>query len=214
MIMMEVGLFEKIPPLWQEGGNLHQELQKVWKPRMLRPEQSNQRKLQTLRLLYLHQDTRQETERGNGVSLKAIPTLEYGIGARRLRVHHRREVDQQPMIEGGRKEVDGGGPSVKQLVKCLRTEGPLGTDNLIPSTQRVGEDVHLAGNELREKRELKLLAKPEDRLSHGVDSGGASTTLLLEVRQGGVVVGEHHNDTAPKRRKETLRANLTARSSW
>ena len=92
---------------------------------------------------------------------------------------------------------------MKQLAKRLRTEGTLGTDDLIPAAQTVGEEVHLAGDELRKKSDVKILAKPEDQLSHGVESGGASATLFLEVRQGGGVVGEHRHNTSPKRRQET-----------
>ena len=92
---------------------------------MLWPEQGDQRQLQPLGLSDFRQDPRKEAEGRKGISLKAIPTLEHGVGTRRLRVHHRREVDQQPVIEGGRKEVDGGWPEVKKLVKRLRTESIL-----------------------------------------------------------------------------------------
>ena len=162
MIMMEMGLFEKIPPSWQEGGNLHQKLQKVWEPRMLWPERGDQRQLQPFGLLDLRQDPRKETEGRKGISLKAVPTLEHGVGTHLLRVHHRREVDRQPVVEGGRKEVDGGRPEAKKLVKRLRTKSPFGTDDLVPATQRVGEDVHLARDELRKKLDVIILAKPED----------------------------------------------------
>ena len=67
------------------------------------------------------------------------------------------------MIEGGRKEVDGGRPEAKKMTKRLRTKGPFGTDDLIPTTQRVGEDIHLAWDELRKKLNVRLLAKPEDQ---------------------------------------------------
>ena len=86
------------------------------------------------------------------------------------------------MIEGGCKDVDGGRPEAKKMTKCLRTKGPFGTDDLILAAQRVGEDIHLAWDELRKKLNVRALAKPEDRLSHCVERGGASATLLLEVR--------------------------------
>ena len=38
MVMVEMGLSEKIPPSWQEEGNLHQKLQKVRKPGVLKTE--------------------------------------------------------------------------------------------------------------------------------------------------------------------------------
>ena len=98
------------------------------------------------------------------------------------------------MIEGGCKEVDGGWPEAKKMTKCLRTKGPFGTNDLILATQRVGEDIHLAWDELRKQLNSRVLAKPEDGLSHGVERGGASTPQLLEVRQGGGVVGEHHEE--------------------
>ena len=47
------------------------------------------------------------------------------------------------MIEGGCKEVDGGQPEAKKMTKCLRTQGPFGTDDLILATQKVGEEIHL-----------------------------------------------------------------------
>ena len=128
---------------------------------MLRPEQGDQRQLQPFGLPDLHQDSRKKAEGRKGISLKAIPTLEHGVGARRLRVHHRREVDRQPVIEGGRKEVNGGWPEAKKLAKRLRTESPLRTDDLVPATQRVGEDVHLARDELRKKLDVEILAKAE-----------------------------------------------------
>ena len=43
---MEMGLSEKIPPSWQEEGNLQQQLQKVREPGALRPEWSHQSQLQ------------------------------------------------------------------------------------------------------------------------------------------------------------------------
>ena len=106
------------------------------------------------------------------------------------------------MIEGGCKEVDGGRPEAKKMTKGLRTKGPFGTDDLILATQRVGEDIHLAWDELRNRLNSKVLTKPEDRLSHGVERGGASTPLLLEVCQGGGVVREHRHHMTTKRRKE------------
>ena len=78
MVMMEVGLFEKIPPLWQEEGNLHQ---KAWEPRVLRPKRNHQSELQPTRLLDLHQYSRDEAEGRKGISLKTVPTLEHGICA-------------------------------------------------------------------------------------------------------------------------------------
>ena len=107
------------------------------------------------------------------------------------------------MIEGGCKEADGGRPEAKKMTKHLRTKGPFGTDDLILATQRVGEDIHLAWDELMKQLNLRVLAKTEDRLSHGVERGGASAPLLLEVCQGGGVVGEHRNHTTTKRRKES-----------
>ena len=82
MKVMEVGLFEKIPPSWQEGGNLHQKLQKVQEPRMLWPKWSYERQLQPFGLPDLCQNPRKETERREGISLKAVPTLKHGVGAR------------------------------------------------------------------------------------------------------------------------------------
>ena len=107
------------------------------------------------------------------------------------------------MIEGGCKEVDGGWPEAKKMTKRLRTKGPFRTDDLILATQRVGEDIHLTWDELRKQLNPRVLAKPEDRLSHGVERGGASTPLLLEVSQGGGVVGEHRHHKTTKRRKES-----------
>ena len=60
MLMMEMRLSEKIPPSWQEEGNLHQKLQKVWKPGVLRPKRSYQSQLQPPRLPNLHQHLRRE----------------------------------------------------------------------------------------------------------------------------------------------------------
>ena len=84
MIMMEVGLFEQIPPSWQEEGNHYQKLQKVWEPRVLRPKRSHQGELQPPRLPDLRQDSKDEAEWREGISLKTVPTLEHGIGACRL----------------------------------------------------------------------------------------------------------------------------------
>ena len=70
------------------------------------------------------------------------------------------------MIEGRHEEVDGGRPQAKKMAKRLCTKGPLGTDDLIPATQQVGEDIHLARDELGKKLNVRLLAKPDDRLSH------------------------------------------------
>ena len=176
MKVMEVGLFEKIPPSWQEGGNLHQKLQKVREPWVLWPKRSHQHQLQTLGLSDLRQHPREETERREGISLEAVPTLKHGVGARRLRVHHRREIDRKPVTEGRREEVDCDRPEAK-MTKRLRTKGPLGTNDLVPATQRVGEDIHLARDELRKELNARLLAKPEDRLSHGVERGRVSAPV-------------------------------------
>ena len=82
MVMMKVGLFEQIPPSWQEEGNLHQKLQKVREPRVLRPERSHQGELQPPRLPDLRQYSRDEAEGREGISLKPIQTLKHGIRAR------------------------------------------------------------------------------------------------------------------------------------
>ena len=177
MKVMEVGLFEKIPPSWQEGGNLHHKLQKVREPWVLWPKRSHQCQLQTLGLSDLLQHPREETERREGINLEAVPTLKHGIGARRLMVHHRREIDRKPVIEERREEVDCGRPEAKKMTKPLHTGGPLGTNDLIPATQRVGEGIHLARDELGKELNVRLLAKPEDRLSHGVERGRVSAPV-------------------------------------
>ena len=82
VVMMEVGLFEQIPPSWQEEGNLHQKLQKVREPRVLRPKWSHQGELQPPKLPDLRQYSRDEAEGRKGISLKTVPTLEHGIRAR------------------------------------------------------------------------------------------------------------------------------------
>ena len=75
------------------------------------------------------------------------------------------------MIEGRREEVDFGRPKAKKMTKRLCTKGPLGTNDLIPVTQRVSENIHLARDELEKELNVRLLAKPEDRLSHSVECG-------------------------------------------
>ena len=85
------------------------------------------------------------------------------------------------MIEGRGEEVDCGRPEAKKMTKRLGTKGPLGTNDLIPATQRIGEDIHLARDELGKELNVRLLAKPEGRLSHGVECGRASAPLFLEV---------------------------------
>ena len=107
---------------------------------MLWPERGDKRQLQPFGLPDLRQESRKEAEGRKDISLKAIPTLEHGVGTRRLRVHHRREVDRQPVIEGGRKEVDGGWPDAKKLAKRLSTQSPLGTDDLVPAPPHVPEE--------------------------------------------------------------------------
>ena len=81
------------------------------------------------------------------------------------------------MIEGRREEVDCGRPEAKKMTKRLCTKGPLGTNDLIPANQRISEDIHLARDELRKELNVKFLAKPEDRLSYGVECGRASAPV-------------------------------------
>ena len=200
MIMMEVGLHEQIPPSWQEGGNRYQKLQKVREPRVLRPKRSHQGELQSPRLQDLCQDSRNEAERREGISLKTVPTLEQGIGACRLWIHHWQKVHREMVVEGRSKEIDGGWSLVKKLTKSLGTQGPLGANDFALAAQGIREDIQLARNELGKELNVRGLAQAENHLSHRIESGRSSATLFLEVRQGRGV--EHRHHTTTERRKE------------
>ena len=93
------------------------------------------------------------------------------------------------MVEGGRKEVDGDQPSAEQIPANLLAEGPFGAQNLQAPTERIREDVEAARNKLGEQTNV-CLAQAKNGLSHLVEAGGTGTTLLVQVRQGGGIVGE------------------------
>ena len=86
---MEVGLSEKIPPLWQEEGDLQKQLQKVREPVVLRPEGSHQRQLQASGNPNLRQHPRKKAEGWEGIRLQTVLGLQHRIGAGRHRVVHR-----------------------------------------------------------------------------------------------------------------------------
>ena len=86
---MEMRLSEKILPQWKDHRNLHQKLQKIRKPRVLRPERCYQREDQAPRPADLRQNAGKETKRREGVSLKPVPRLSHSVRARRhlIRFH-------------------------------------------------------------------------------------------------------------------------------
>ena len=109
----------------------------------------------------LRQHPRKEAERREGISLETVPTLEHGIGAHRLRIHHRRKIHWKPSVEGCSEEIDGGRPLAKKLTKGLGAKGPLGADDLALAAQGVGEDIQPAWNELGQELNLRGLAQAE-----------------------------------------------------
>ena len=82
MVAMKMRLFEKIPPSRKEEGNLHQKLQEVREPRVLRPKWSHKDELQAPRLPNLGEEARKKPEGGKGISLKPVPRLEHRIRPR------------------------------------------------------------------------------------------------------------------------------------
>ena len=65
-------------------------------------------------------------------------------------------------------EIYGGWPLAKKLTESLRTEGPLGADDLALATRGIREDIQLAQNELGKELNVRGLAQAENRLSHRV----------------------------------------------
>ena len=79
----------------------------------------------------------------------------------------------------------------------------LGAEDLTLAAEGVGEDIQSARNELGEELNLRGLAQAEHILCHHVERGRTSSTLLLEIRQGCGVVGEHRHHPTTERRKES-----------
>ena len=53
----------------------------------------------------LGQNSRDQAEGWEGISLEAVPQLEQGIHARRLKIYHRRKVHRKTVIQRGGKKV-------------------------------------------------------------------------------------------------------------
>ena len=95
------------------------------------PERSHQRHLQVVGETDLGQKSRNEAKGREHISLEMIPALKHGVCPRSLWIHHRRKIHRKPMVEGGRKKVDGDRPSTEQIPANLLAEGPFGAQNLL-----------------------------------------------------------------------------------
>ena len=200
---MEVGLSEKIPPLWQEEGDLHQQLQKIREPGVPSPKRSHQRKLQTPGLPDLAQNLQNQAEGREGISLKDIPRLKHGIRASRLRIDHRREVNWKTVIERSGEEVDCCRPTAKKLTEGFGAEGPLGAEDLRLAAERIRQHIQLARDELRQQLDVMTLAQPKDGLRDRIEGLRPGASLFLQVRQRRGVVGVKSNNPALKTGKKT-----------
>ena len=108
------------------------------------------------------------------------------------------------MVQGCREEVDGGRPPSKKLLHSLKTQSPLGTEDLIATAERVRQNIELTGNELGKETNGISLAKQEEFLSDCVQGGRTSAALFPEVSQGGRVVKVQSQNLTPEGRKKTL----------
>ena len=108
------------------------------------------------------------------------------------------------MVQGGREEVDGGWPPVKELLHSLRTQRPLRTEDFRATAERIRQNNEMAGNELGKESNQLRLAKAKKCLSDHVQRGGVSLSLLTEVSQGCGVVGVQRHDLTPEVRQKTL----------
>ena len=202
VVMTEVGLSEKIPPSWQEEGDLHQQLQKIREPGVLSLKRSHQRKFQTPGLPDLGQNLRNQAKRREGIGLEAVPRLKHGIRARRLRIDHRQEVNWKTVIEGSGEKVYHHRPTAK-LMEGFGAEGPLGAEDLRVVAERTRQHIQLARDELRQQLDVMTLAQTKDGLCHRVEGLRPGAPLLLQVRQSRGVVNVKSNNLDLKTGEKT-----------
>ena len=70
--------------------------------------------------------------------------------------------------------------------------------------QRVRKNVLVTWNELRNKLNMMVLAKTENGLGNGIQSGGESHPLFPKVEQSCRIVRKERHRTTPKDRQKTL----------
>ena len=121
-----------------------------------------------------------------------------------LRIHHQREVNLKPMVKRGGKEIDCHRPQAKKLLTHLMAQRPFGAQDLGAPTERVGQDIQSARNELGKKVDGMHLIQAKDRLCYHVESRRTRPPFLLQVQQGGGVVGEQGYRLMAQKRKETV----------
>ena len=128
-----------------------------------------------------------------------IPALEKRVCARRRCVRNRSKVDWHAMIQSLGKKIDVRWPTMNHLIHHFLRHGPLGTDHLVGSRERVGNHVVSAHHKLRQKKNLLTLHPPEQELSLLIQETRVSSFLLANICQSCGVVGEH-----PDRRPREL----------
>ena len=99
MVMMEMGLSEKISPPWKRDRDVDEKVQEVRKPRTMGPKRRQQGQFQTPRRAYLLQNLGDQTEWREGVRLEPVPGLKESVHPSRLRILQGREIYLETMVE-------------------------------------------------------------------------------------------------------------------
>ena len=141
MKVVEMRLTEQVAMERKENWHLHQQVEEIGKPRTERPEQSNETKFQVVRAANLAEDSLDQAERREGIRLQIVPGLNQSIDRCRLRIRHRRKVNLEAVIEGGREQIHRHRPEAEKAATHLLMEGPFGAQHLPIATESVSQHV-------------------------------------------------------------------------
>ena len=79
MVVVEVALFEKIPPGRKGHRNIHQKLEEIWEPNSLGPKGGDQSHLAIFGDPELRKNLLDKSEWGKGISQRPVPRLKHRI---------------------------------------------------------------------------------------------------------------------------------------
>ena len=100
MQAMKVWLTEKVPAHRKSHRDVHEKVQQLWKPDLLRPEGA------TRVMAKLEEDLMDESKGREGIDLQTVPGLEHCIRPRGHWIENRGEVDWQLMVQVGQEQIN------------------------------------------------------------------------------------------------------------
>ena len=164
MKAIKMGLSEKISTQRKRDRRSHRETQELRAP-LLRPKRGNEGQKSPAASLKFVEPLANKGEWRKGTSLKPFPFLKECVRPHCHGVVQRRKINREPVVEGSGEEAGHHWPLRLQLVNHILSKGPFGAQNLLATTQRIGNHILGPHDKLGHQSDLPRFRPTEEELS-------------------------------------------------